>query len=413
MVAAAFGPYVSSSLGIRTEQLAVYGFAVVATLGFIQRPAIHPVIALPLLAWIAYLLVLLSSTLFRPAILNVPSGSALAGLDNALLPLAALMIANRWLTAPYASPATLTRTLVWGIVVLMSLNTLVSVTSSQVALSPLLSHFWSAQSVASGNIAVATLAARLGRFSGIFNQPAEAGLAYSIALLGAVYLFAARSSRPALLALVGGLLIVGGMLTVSKIFLLAGLAVASVQLARYSGRQLRLLIALIAVGVAGWAVLTLHLPWEGQKGLTYLLQPGASNQGLVGFYTAGRFGDQGSVVGGARYVLAASPWLGFGVRGVSSFAYDSTWLEALASGGLLGVAAMVAAYASFAVLWLRSSGFMPVAERRLAGGLILVLTAASLGLPSLTCNRDATLVWLLVPVALATRRQPRLDREAR
>src|SRR5690606_6260889 len=65
-------------------------------------------------------------------------------------------------------------------------------------------------------------AAQLGRYTGLFNQPLEAGLAYSIAGLCWIYAVAVTRKATVLkwVLLVG--VVIGGILTVSKIFVFGG-----------------------------------------------------------------------------------------------------------------------------------------------------------------------------------------------
>jgi hypothetical protein len=403
LVTAVFGPYISQSIGLRTEQVAVYAVAAVAALALLYRPTVHPVIALPFLAWIGFLVTLVLGSVARPTGVDaVPGLPILGGIDDALLPVASMLIANWWLTRQDANPEDLARTLVSATVVLMAVNSLLSLISLTVDLTPALSRFWSSEASATG-VSVAARALAQGRYTGLFNQPAEAGIAYSVALTGCVYLFAARSARPIRLALLGGLLIVGGLLTVSKVFVLIGVPIAGLQLATQGARRIRTLVSLAALSLVAWGMTTPQWSlWQGQAMLSRLL--GSSNSGVVDLYTAGRLGAEGEVTGRFLSVLRTSPWFGFGVRGLQ-IPYDSAWLAAIVLGGMLGVVAMVGVYASFPILWIRSRRYMPPPARRFAAGLICVTIGASIGVPSLTANRASTLLWLLLPVVLAIGRE--------
>lgn len=57
----------------------------------------------------------------------------------------------------------------------------------------LMSAWWTGD----GGVSTAERAATMGRYSGIFNQPAEAGVAYSLGLIAAVY---ALRRQPMILA---------------------------------------------------------------------------------------------------------------------------------------------------------------------------------------------------------------------
>ncbi|THJ52760.1 hypothetical protein E7Y31_18590 [Candidatus Frankia alpina] len=126
-------------------------------------------------------------------------------------------------------------------------------------LSPILAAFWGGEGL--GGQSVAVLATGDGRLSGVFNQPVEAGAAYCLALFAAVHLLSRPErgrDRPVVLALVVLPILVGGVLCVSKIFLLCGLA-----------------------------------RWNGTWMLQMLI-PGAGSRGLFAQYTADGFRPTGS-----------------------------------------------------------------------------------------------------------------------
>src|SRR5699024_551510 len=82
---------------------------------------------------------------------------------------------------------------------------------------PLLKPFWG-----TGEGSVAENAMRMGRFTGIFNSPAEAGTMYSIAAVLAVWVY---SHRLVIMYCLVTLITLGGVLSVSKVFLLIGLPI--------------------------------------------------------------------------------------------------------------------------------------------------------------------------------------------
>jgi hypothetical protein len=151
--------------------------------------------------------------------------------------------------------------------------------------------------------------------------------------------------------------------------------------------------ALGAAAVAGG----LFTSWIGTGFLTRLLHPGGD--GSVGLYTAGRLGANSTLRATAEAILGSSPVFGFGAGGLS-VAYDNGWIEALAVAGLFGTLLYTAVIATLAAAWWRTRGTLPAAHSRLAGGIILVLAAASMGVPALTANRVATVAWVLITLLL-------------
>jgi hypothetical protein len=400
---AAFGPYTPVS-GIRTEQAVVYGLCAVALMSLrwcrlrFTRAA---VLALGLLT-AETLVAVLGTVMPVPELTGFGRASALAGLDNLALPLAVLV--TLWTLMDLGADrerllALVCRVVIWA----MCLNAVLAYLSQGHDLTPVLSRFWDNAVV--GNTVTDTVAGRasqLGRYTGIFNQPAEAGEMYSIALLAAIYHYRSDLLRFAGTSL---LITVGGLLTISKVFLLVGLPIAAWQVLRQShGRGRRfVLLAAAAVAVAALAQSGVGPQWIGGDFLAQLLHPGANSDALR-LYTGGRLGNSSSLDTVVAAVLQRSPWFGYGAGGLA-VPYDDAWVEALCVAGLCGAVLYTMLLATLAVCWLRrrvpaGSGGARSARSRLGGGLVLLVIGASVGLPALTANRVATIAWLLIGLIL-------------
>jgi hypothetical protein len=387
LVLSAFAPYTSVP-GLRYEQVAVYGLC---ALGLARmhwlRSRVDAVGGLVVMSWAAFAAIGIVGLLTPPHNLSgiVPGGAA-AGLDNLVLPLA--VMGTTW-TFTVDSRATL-RAVCVALVVAAMANAALAAVSLGHDLTPFLSAFWDNNAAQQ---AVAERAGGLGRYTGIVNQPAEAGELYSIALLAAVHLL---HNQVALLALAGTVLTVGGVLTVSKIFLLIGLPVGLWQGLvdrRAAGRRV---LAAVVVTVGGWVVVRAGvLPrWSGVDFLTRLFDPTSGAHSAVDLYTAGRFGERGTLSTAVNAVLQSSPWFGFGAQGLA-VPYDNAWVEAFVVAGVCGALLYTAVLGLLVVAWWRR-------RSRFAGGLVLVVIGASMGLPALTANRVATLAWVLLTLLLFT-----------
>ena len=388
-VASNFGPYLIG--GVRTDQVVLYGTSlavvVLAPWAWLRwRPT---GLAIRLTAvWFGYVLVGITSSLGAPTGRYLP-GSALAGLDNLLLPLAALATVWLLVTPERRERALVTAclTTVW----LTAANGFLSAVAMRVDLSRILRPFW-ASSGQTGT--VAELAAGNGRFSGIFNQPAEAGLMYGLAGLAAVYVYRDRPSR---MYLTLAPIFIGGVLCVSKVFLLAAAPLILWQVWR-TARSRVVLVLSISVAILGLGQSRLLQDWSGAAFLQRLLRPGQS--GFIDLYTAGRIGGGSSLMMVTSEVQNRSPLFGFGARGLS-VAYDNGWVAALVVAGAFGAIA----YTAILVILLLLPRTLLGAERRLALGTALLAVMASVGVPALTANRSGSVLWLLV--ALLTIRQHR------
>lgn len=396
VIAAVYGPYTSIP-GLRTEQLAVYGSAALA-LPLVWR--IRPTrLALTVgLVWTVYAVVGLLGALWPITAVAYGPGNTLAGLDNLALPLAVLLLAQLWLSR-CADPTRLLRVACGVTVVAMCVNAMLALASTYLDLTPFLSQFWGNEAVDPSTETVAGLSAQLGRATGLVNQPAEAGTLYGIALFSAIYIL---RDKPTLLAAAILVLVVGGVITVSKVFLLIGLPIASWQVLRLTGDRRRRLavvggsILLFAVG-AGRAGLIDE--WQGSRFLARLLEPAG---GVLEFYTAQRLGESSYLLPIIEYVLRDSPVLGMGAAGLF-FPYDNGWVEALVIGGIVGVIAYSLTLLLLIHAWWTRRFVVSQAESMLGGGLVLLAMGASFGFSPLTANRVATVLWVLLALTVLAR----------
>jgi hypothetical protein len=315
-------------------------------------------------------------------------------MDNQTLP--AVVLLTVWMLAGRSGNKRLLKAASAALVVGMCVNAAVAIWSIDADL-PWLRNFWSGYE----GVTTAEKARTLGRFSGIFDHPAEAGEMSAMALLAAIWLF---RNRPARLVAVSVAITVGGIVAASKSFLLLGLPIAGWQMLRMSAGRQRHLIGLACVGVAvvSAARLGVAADWAGGRMISNMFQPDGSGYGATDLYTAGRFGERSTLGPGIDAMLATSPWFGFGFGGVL-LAYDNAWLEMLAVSGVFGVVTYTTVLVALATTWWRRRTQVDRAWSQFSGGLILVVAGASIGFPALTGNRVSTVAWVLVTLLLLCR----------
>jgi hypothetical protein len=394
-----FGPYVTGPA--RTEQIVVFGlFAWVMVTGW-RRLLNAPCGPAPfLVTWSGLYAVILISTAFRPFDpMDYGPQPPSHVLSAFLLPMALMTLTWYWsLAGPVPPLRTVATIVVWG----MCANAVAGfaqLTAGKAAIG-VLPHFWDAVPAAGS---VAANAAENGRYTGIFDQPAEAGIAYGIAVLLLIWL-ARRGWKQVPVTCAATLLVTGGVLTLSKVFLLAALPAAAVTVVRGRAR-IRVLATAAAVTGASWLAGTAGLlpAWHlGSQVLDSLLHPHTS---LTAQYTAGRYGSGGTLAPEFTDVLHNAAVAGFGAGGLNGPAYDSLWQQVLVVSGLAGV---ILAATVFVMLAGRLSELRRILGRpdwQLACGAAALAAAASLGIPSLTANRAGTLLWLVIGV-LVTARAP-------
>lgn len=394
VMAAAFGPYTPIA-GVRTEQVAVYGCLLLALTVAWTRIRLTRDSGLFLSVWAIYVAVALIGVLI-PVPAPYDPGKLLGGADNLLRPVAVFLLVNLLLVTTVVRQRLLSLAckIVTGA---MCVNAILAFIESRVDIAQWLSLFWSSPTNDLLSGTVAGRSAQLGRFTGIVNQPAEAGTLYAIALLAALYVWYRRPWR---LAAVLVLLTVGGVFTVSKIFLFVGVPIAVWQLLmRGEGRGARLAIAALAVFAAYGVLVAGLLPdWAGSQFLLRLANPTGD---YLSYYSAGRFGPDSTLAPVVSLVISASPLTGFGLGGLL-VPYDNGWIQALVFAGIIGVAAYSAVLLILVrASWTRRRRLAP-AEAGLAGGLVVLAIGASAGFPALTGNRVATVLWVLLSLTLLT-----------
>jgi hypothetical protein len=384
LTACAFGPYVVGS--VRTEQISVYAMVLVA---FVLGPALYlrahppaPTISL-ILTWGTYALIATIGALF-PLTQNRfpwPSDSVIAGVDNLALPLAILALVI--ILVREENRESVIRSVCLTTVVCSVTNALIAIVMTGVDLSGFLRHWWSA--VGDTQMTVADFAAALGRVSGVFNQPAEAGVMYGLAGVAAVYLWSneSRFLYPAVV-----LISIGGILCVSKEFILVGAPIILWQTLRARRGRVGGLIGIGVFALVAFQSGPLS-QWTGLSYLGQLVSPGQG--GILSFYTAGRLGSSSSLIGVVDQVIRVSPLTGAGAGGLQ-VPYDNGWVEALVFAGLLGVLAYTASLCHFVVIAGRLAG----KEARLAWGIAGIAIFGSVGIPVLTANRAGSVLWILM-----------------
>ena len=397
VVLSAFGPYVAS--GIRTDQVVVYGLApVVALIGMWHAQTTKRQAAI-LGSWMFLVVFALVSTFT----VRWSLGSAvLADLDAVLLPLAVAVIVLSVTRSD--NRVQLLRAAAATTVLAMSAN--VAVTLAQVGSGIGIVSRW----LPAGDETVAARAATLGRFTGILNQPALAGILYGLALLLTVYWL---HRRPWLMVTVFTWLTLGGALGVSKSFTFVSLPIAVAVLLVLTVRRniFPVLVAAVAVWIV-WlyrselmAALADAFPqWSG------LARFGDLFTGLdFAAITGNRFVDESTNAATIALVLDDAPLAGFGAGGLPGVPVDSAWVHALVLAGILGAIGLAATLLAATVGHLTQYSQRPMVEWWTIAGIIAVIGISAWAFPVFTGNRLAVVVWVVILLAFGPTRQPEGD----
>lgn len=389
---ATFGPYIIG--GLRTDQIVAYGLFLVLAPLTLPNLRVHGGNRF-LIPWVLYIAVATLGVLF-PSISVAPwdAGSVVGGYDNLLLPVAVMLLI--WSVVPDQDAGQLLVTFSKIIATAMALNGVLAIIATRYDIAALLRPFWSTADAAT---TTAELAAQLGRYGGVFNQPAEAGALYGLAGLAAIY---AWRNRPVLLAMVLTLITIGGLLSVSKVFILGGLPFVVIYwLWAQRGKAGSRVAALFAIGIATLGVIQSGLlgQWIGFNYLARLVNP-EGDGGALAFYTAGRIATDSGYMRVIDDALTYNPVTGVGAGGWL-VAYDGAIPEALVTAGVIGVA--LYAFVIVATFTLARRG-VPAHERMFAFMVAVITAGACFGFSPLTANRVSTVVWVLIALLVISRR---------
>lgn len=400
-VVSIFGPYVIPSAGLRTEQFIAYPLFFVLAAGSRMRPkywAISTTLPVILVSGIpvGFLgsLYMLSTSTYE-----IAWPPFLANLEAILLGAVVAWLGGS-LAVQANDPWNLLRRIFITVVAMIAINGVVAISSSLGDATSWLGIFWSSGGV--GSESVATRALSGNRFSGVFNQPYEAGLAHSVALILLTYLFLRGNLRARWLVLLGLPIVVGGLLPVSKVFMLGGLPIGGGYLIGCSWMKhgrIRVATVVVSISLAG-AIVFEKLPQAvSPVDRFFHLFQGDILYRLGG----GRYGVGGR--GGLDDVfsrLVESPIVGFGLDPQIG-PLDNAFLAQMILGGILAMVPLAAAIWIFArglVVSLRTQS-VEVAYLQLS--LFLLLIGSMFGAHPFLVNRASSLflfvlaaVWAVV-----------------
>ena len=399
VVLSSFGPYLMS-VGLRLEHVVIYGLSAIAladSLSCRANPIRAPLavgIFLPLAMSAAW-----STFVIWRSPLQVNPVLVMASLDNYLQP-TALCLLLAWGLAR-ATVAEIRACLILAyrlMLLLLALNTMLAFSQMFVDTWPLVQFFVQGEPVKMGT--VWQRAAAQGRYSGIFNQPIEAGIAYGLGLFvwGALFLTERRLSHYhfALLFMV----LVGGLLSISKAFLMLAIPLFAGWVL-FNRRELaldcfRAAHGWFAMGFMATLVVILDWNWKGVNHLkkSFGLADRVGSSGIVSRVTGKRFDSADSNVPRLIREVAENTsheGFGFGLRR----GFDNGYMEFYYQGGAIGLVFYLSVLAFLGVLarrvssWSRSEGSMLYL-------ILIFVVLVGIGGSVLTANRSSILLWVLL-----------------
>ena len=399
LILAALGPYLGSS-GLKLEHVVIYGIFGVYLVLHSNRFHFPPwgYFSTMMCFWLGlgicqFIGLIWSLSVAREA----PStGRMLAAVEHQVQPLVVVALICVWAKTISAekSAAALRRAanvLVWA----LCLNSLLILWCMRTGSLSLFLPWIPPNGAESDSVWV--LSVEMGRLGGIFNQPFEAGLCYSLGLMAWCWEQGERKQSAfwELGRLI--LLLFGGLISVSKVFIFGGIPLAVIFSLMSKPRRTHIFNLKSAVVMTA-AVLYAGSVSELWSGFTFLMRLFVPEKGtdLVDLYTANRFGgDSTQVTEYFSEVWKVSPIFGFGFAPYEVI--DNGFLWAFASGGILGLGVFVSMLYRAVV---RTRKLLRCDAELLFPLMVLVLAIfGALGAPSFTINRASTVFWTLYSLA--------------
>lgn len=405
------GPYIMPNAGLRLEHFVIYGSLLYVLI--FQRQSLRRVIEDKQISSVIVLCLMIAFWILFVSLQNVgwtTPYDMLAGLENFTQPAALLMVLS--VSSERVTPAKRIDLLRIGseaMIAMLSLNSLLSMLSVFIDTWPFVQSFVVTAATEIQGQTTWEQAADMGRLTGIFNQPAEAGMSYSIGLVAWVLLATMQRNGIGIyrwLALL--LLLFGGILTVSKTFLFGGIPIAFAYLLWTiivrSDRNIHVstIVGGLAMTMLGSAlVLEFADSWVGvDLALRFFDFGSYADDGVLSVLTGERFGREESGVGMLfSTTWLESPILGFGVPMRNMGALDNGYIEFFYYGGIVALVMYIL------ILWLilaraiEGIKYNPTFGRFLLAIWTLII-GGNIGAPVLTLNRASIFLWITVVLSI-------------
>jgi hypothetical protein len=387
LILSAFGPYIINDLGIRTDHLVIYTLFSYILAKAMLNGSIYLINEMKVIIIILIILFLIPFMMLLYN--NIYTLKTLASIENYLQPIAVIIIVC------YGCKHNNLRInkLIYLFLFLLCLNTAFSVISIFIDTDKAMSFFLRTGST-EGVIPVGLSVMSQSRYTGIFNQPFTAGLAYSVGLIVIMYLYSCKKSH-FFLGLLTIIVFIGGIITVSKVFFPLSCFIALYMLFQYKA----IMNILILLGLFLIVLSVLPLFWDNMYFSRLLVIPNSVNAFLE-LYTSGRLGISNVNFNYAEIIYNDSFFIGYGYA-TNTYAPDSAYVDYLSQSGVIGVCLYIAllGYLGFSVFRSRINRNQKILLR----GLFYLLILSGVGAPVLTINRVSIIILVLITSLLYQR----------
>ena len=296
------------------------------------------------------------------------------------------------------------------LIALMAINALIALASVFLNTAPITNYFLR-EEVITGEIPD-QLDSGTGRFTGIFDFPATAGHAYTLALI--MWTFQVRKTKQIsiMMLLLGGLIVVGGTVSVSKTFLFGGLPLFIIYWmvpGRVSPRISWKILTVLLTAIG--AVVIFVESWIGARLILELFTSGTKHTPVTLFlhFVSIRYGinDDFSIGGIFPYIWEVAPIQGLGFAYLS--VVDSAYLQYFMQGGIVSLLLYLGFIATMLYLG-ANEWYRGIETGRLLTILGLFVLLSGVGSPVITASRFGVIFWVVLMLVLAVGAARRADK---
>lgn len=397
LLASSLLPYVTSSPGLRFEHIYIY-FSLFGIFCFSLAQGVRWVFPNSLCKVFLLYFFLFLFILVRSFISNKLSFGFFSSAENLFQPLAIIFLIGFWLGNNDADEIdTIFSKLIKVIFFLSCLNTCFILCQIYFDMWWLTKYFVGEQYSTLEESRTWYRGGGKGRFLGVFSQPFESGLFYSLSFCLWVYFGAMIRSKNAAWVLVGLFVFLGGWLSGSKVFLFVGVAVGIGLWLFLSKKSLWQTLCFVVSIVLFNLLMAIYTKFGA---FASLLKGGyIYNEPLLKVISGGRFGrdDTSKLEAGFISVWENNPLLGNGFP--ANYALDSAYLQIFSYGGFIGC------FLYFMIICISfyfciKGGKHNKKMRALLFSIVVLILLAGFGAPVLTINRVSIYLWVIVCVLI-------------
>lgn len=395
LVVATFGIYLTD-FGLRVEHLVIYPLFFISLLVHALRQTLLNRVRM------LFLLVVLLGVLFfwLLAVTLISTGGGnlraiLANADNFAIPIAIIFVMSAFIRNYSEQNAQRMLVKVCNLLaIILAINGLMTIIQVITGASFFFKPFMATADPLTG-LTVWDRSLNMGRYIGVFSTPFEAGITYSMGIFGWLHTAKLRRRNSIFQQVLLMLIIVGGILTVSKAFLL-GLLIFIVYLFT-DYKRAKTIINWRLILIVPLAVSFGDMVMRQWKGLNFFLRlflfEVTNFSDLIILFSGNRYGiaDSGTL-NKFVYIWREAPLSGLGLG--DSSVCDSAYLYNFLHGGLVALA--IQFLILFILGWNGIKSFKYCEEGKFLTVLTAYVVIANLGAPVLTKNKFATVFWVIV-----------------